>query len=475
MASQQFGISPKQVNELAYTGADINIVPVTAAQRDPAASDKNYPIECLWRNELTNDQWILVGFNSSGAIWMKFQFGSVSGPVSTLKGNTGAAVGPDGAANINVVGDGTTITIAGNPGTNTLTASVVGGLPPVQKFTGDDGTPRTPTANNFNILGATVANATNMKPVFVQGSAATETIDVQLTTTSTSGTKSINNAGLASFDSAAFSVDAGTGFISLSTSLVVIQFTTTGASNDPVVPLAGSVAVLGANGVTTDSTPNNNTITVSGIQATTAQIGVTTLASSAQAIAGTDAVNAVTSAALAAKLGTQTLHALPIGAGSTNPITWTAPPTNGQLLIGRTGLDPVLNTLTAGTGITIDGTSVPGSITITNTASAFTWQDRSTNLNPAVVSNGYVATAAINITLPNTPANGSTISFEVDTASALTITAGAADKIRIGNIITVAVGGNVQSTKQGDTLTIVYRSAGNVWIALSAIGNWSVT
>lgn len=45
--------------------------------------------------------------------------------VQTLTGNTGGAVGPDGAGNINVVGDGDFITIAGNAGTNTLTVSLI--------------------------------------------------------------------------------------------------------------------------------------------------------------------------------------------------------------------------------------------------------------------------------------------------------------------------------------------------------------
>ena len=39
--------------------------------------------------------------------------------------------------------------------------------------------------------------------------------------------------------------------------------------------------------------------------------------------------------------------------GSGTAITATAQPTNGQLLIGSTGTDPVLATLTDGTGITI--------------------------------------------------------------------------------------------------------------------------
>lgn len=50
-----------------------------------------------------------------------------------------------------------------------------------------------------------------------------------------------------------------------------------------------------------------------------------------------------------------------IGSG-TGAVTVTSQPTNGQLLIGSTGVNPVLATLTAGTGITI--TEGAGSITI---------------------------------------------------------------------------------------------------------------
>jgi hypothetical protein len=47
------------------------------------------------------------------------------GVVETLTGNTGGAVGPNGANNINVVGTGS-VTVTGSPGTNTLTISVTG-------------------------------------------------------------------------------------------------------------------------------------------------------------------------------------------------------------------------------------------------------------------------------------------------------------------------------------------------------------
>ena len=56
-----------------------------------------------------------------------------------------------------------------------------------------------------------------------------------------------------------------------------------------------------------------------------------------------------------------------LGSG-TSPITATAQPTNGQVLIGSTGNDPTLSTLTAGTNISISNGA--GAITIASTAGA---------------------------------------------------------------------------------------------------------
>ena len=58
---------------------------------------------------------------------------------------------------------------------------------------------------------------------------------------------------------------------------------------------------------------------------------------------------------------TLTDHGILLGSG-TGAITATAAPTNGQLLIGSTGIDPVVANLTGGTGITV--TNGAGTITI---------------------------------------------------------------------------------------------------------------
>lgn len=68
--------------------------------------------------------WKLMSVANNQATWVLISSGS-AGDVLTLTGNSGGPVSP-AAGNINVVGDGATINIVGNPGTNTLTVSTIG-------------------------------------------------------------------------------------------------------------------------------------------------------------------------------------------------------------------------------------------------------------------------------------------------------------------------------------------------------------
>ena len=188
--------------------------------------------------------------------------------------------------------------------------------------------------------------------------------------------------------------------------------TLTGNSGGPVGPDATfNIDILGntSTGITVVGNAGTHTLTIVAAQATTTQLGTIELATNAQAIAGSDPNNAITSASLSAKLGTQTAHGLPIGEGTSSAFTWTAAPTNGQILIGFSGADPVLNTITAGTGITI--VNAPGSITISNTG-IVTYAYTAVNTTPYVVLPGdqYISVdttgGAITIELPNAPVTG---------------------------------------------------------------------
>ncbi len=90
------------------------------------------------------------------------RFSTSSGPVVssvlTLTGNTGGPVGPDGGGNIDVVGDGSTVDVSGNAGTNTLTISVDASV--ANQYTADTGT-ATPVANNLNVFGDSASIVTS--------------------------------------------------------------------------------------------------------------------------------------------------------------------------------------------------------------------------------------------------------------------------------------------------------------------------
>ena len=141
--------------------------------------------------------------------------------------------------------------------------------------------------------------------------------------------------------------------------------TVTGNSGGPVGPDAShNLNLLGNNstGINIVGNPATNTLTVTSFQSTTSQEGTVTLATDAQAIAGSNTANALTSSNLAAKLGTQTAHSLAVFEGTSSAITALGVAGNGFLPIGSIGADPVLAPLTAGPGININNT--PGAITI---------------------------------------------------------------------------------------------------------------
>lgn len=149
------------------------------ADRDPNQYDsRNYFLLDQWLNTTTSTVWILVSLQGTSmskgqlATWIKFG----AGDVQTLTSNTGGPVGPDGAFNINVVGDGVTITGVGNPATHTITLSVIKATGVVETLTGNSGGPVSPTAGNINVVGDTTT-------INIVGNPGTSTL-----TASTAGT-----------------------------------------------------------------------------------------------------------------------------------------------------------------------------------------------------------------------------------------------------------------------------------------------
>jgi hypothetical protein len=120
----------------------------------------------------------------------------------------------------------------------------------------------------------------------------------------------------------------------------------------------GNINLVGVNPITVSGNPFTHTLEITVETATTAQIGVTTLATDAETIAGVVTTDAVTPSSLAAKLGVQTDNGVAYGHGTTNAIQWTAAGTDGQIIIAATGLAPIFGDITSLAG-TIDITTAP--------------------------------------------------------------------------------------------------------------------
>lgn len=173
-----------------------------------------------------------------------------------------------------------------------------------------------------------------------------------------------------------------------------------GNTGGPVGPDAShNINVIGNNtsGINIVGMPLTNTLTVTSIKSTTTQQGAITLATNAQAIAGSDTNNAITSAALSAKLGTQTAHSLAVFEGTSSALTALGVASNGQIPIGSNGADPVLANITSSGG-TITVTNGAGTINIDVASSSHVLETLTGN------SGGAISPTAGNI---NTVGSGS--------------------------------------------------------------------
>lgn len=221
-------------------------------------------------------------------------------------------------------------------------------------------------------------------------------------------------------------------------------------------------------------TAGSGSLTFAGIDATELVKGVSALATDAEATAGAVSTKTIVPTSLKAKLGAQTLHGIPRGAGNTAAINWTAEPANGQLLIGKTGDYPQLATLTPGPGIAV--TSGAGAITVSAWGGGLSWTTKGAS-TALVVNNGFIANAgaALSFSLPASSAVGDVVALILDGATSWAITQGAGQRIRIGSIETTAgAGGSITSTAQGDTIYLVCVTANTRWVTSSMVGNLTV-
>jgi hypothetical protein len=173
---------------------------------------------------------------------------------------------------------------------------------------------------------------------------------------------------------------------------------------------------------------------------------------------------------------TMTQHSLLLGGANSHTINNLGVATNGQLPIGSIGADPVLATLSAGTGISI--TNGAGSITINGSGGGLTWTDVTGATQSMAVNNGYTSNdgaTLVTFTLPATAAYG-TIMAVVGKASGLwTIAQNAGQTIHFGSTnTTTGTGGSLSSTKQYDVVYLLCTIANTDFTVLQSIGNLTV-
>lgn len=150
--------------------------------------------------------------------------------------------------------------------------------------------------------------------------------------------------------------------------------------------------------------------------------------------------------------------------------------TNGQLLIGSTGADPVAANIIAGTNISIVNSA--GSITISGTGAAgFSWNSVTGLTQPMTANNGYVANNAsrITLTLPNTAAFGTQLIVVGKGAGGWAIAQNASQSIVLSSsTTTIGAGGSLASTQAKDSIVMICTIADLEWTVISSIGNITV-
>lgn len=111
---------------VGFSSASNDISVNILSLRDPTASDVNYPVQKRWVNTTDGAEWILQTFiTTNGVITATWLLLGTSGVTDqSLTANSGGAVSPI-SANINLLGDTTSLNITGDPSTHTLTANVI--------------------------------------------------------------------------------------------------------------------------------------------------------------------------------------------------------------------------------------------------------------------------------------------------------------------------------------------------------------
>ncbi|MGL5263347.1 MAG: hypothetical protein ACRDAI_02045 [Candidatus Rhabdochlamydia sp.] len=169
-----------------------------------------------------------------------------------------------------------------------------------------------------------------------------------------------------------------------------------------------------------------------------------------------------------------TTNTLPVAQGA-SAMTFLGPLTNGQVLIGATGTNPVPGVLTAGLGISI--TNGAGSIVISSNPSGV-WNNVTTASASMNVGNGYLANnaALVTLTLPAIAVLFSTIHVAGNGAGGWIIAQNSGQTINLdATPTTTGISGSLASTNRYDCVELLCTAANTTWSVITAVGNILVT
>jgi hypothetical protein len=170
-----------------------------------------------------------------------------------------------------------------------------------------------------------------------------------------------------------------------------------------------------------------------------------------------------------------TQHAVLIGDAGEVP-TNLGPLTNGQLVIGSTGVAPVAANL-ASVDASVTITNGAGSIDLSVAGGGIGWTEVTGAAQAGAVNSGYITNrgAGVTVTLPDTAALGSIIKIAGKQGNWV-IAQNAGETIHFGNQdTTTGVGGSLTATDDSDCVELLCTTANTNWTVLNSVGNITVT
>lgn len=367
------------------------------------------------------------------------RFGSGTGapPIETLTGNMGLPVGPDGAGNIDIFGDGTVIIVTGTPASNLLTitaaqstttnlgvielatdAETIAGVDTQRAIVPSSLAAKLGVQTQFalpygdtssNALLWTAAGSDGQIPIGATGAAP-----VFANIISTGGTISITNG--------ANSIDLDTG------ATIADEFD---GDSGTAQPSLGVLTIAGGTGITTSAAGSTVTVDLdTPVAVTNGGTSNTTFTAYSVLCAGTTATGAFQNVS---------------GLGSA-----------GQVLTSQ------------------GAASLPQWDSLTP---AFAWNEETGTSANMVVNNGYIPNNAglVTLTLPATAAIGDVVRVSGKGSGGWQIAQNASQTIYFGSMpTTTGVGGSLSSTNDRDSIELVCVTANNDWNVLSSIGNIAI-